>query len=247
MNKETLSKMQQMKLYGMHHAFKTIVEQHRDPGLTADQLIGQLIDAEFDDRYNRKIKRLLKTAKLRYKAAMEDVVYEPHRNLDRDTVLRLVEGIYLEKAENILITGSTGVGKSYLACALGHQACCTSNKVMYFNTARMLSELKLAKAEGTYVKSMRKIQRQDLLILDDFGLQSMDPQNSHILLEVVEDRYNIGSLIITSQIPVDGWYEVIEEKTLADAIMDRIVHQAHRLELKGESMRRKKQKKTINV
>lgn len=242
MNKHTLQRMQQMKLFGMHGAFKAVIEQHRDPGLTADQLIGQLVDAEYDDRYNRKITRLLRNAKLRYKAAMEDVVYDPQRHLDKDMLLRLAEGIYIEKAENILITGSTGVGKSYLACALAHQACCNERRVMYFITSRLLSQLKLSKAEGTYVKIMRKLQRQQLLILDDFGLQSIDPQNSHILLELIEDRYNMGSLIITSQIPVEGWYELIDEKTLADAIMDRIVHQSHRIELKGESMRKKKVK-----
>ena len=242
MNKNTLTKMHQMKLYGMHLAFKEVVEHHSAPGLPSDELIGQLVDAEYDDRYNRKITRLLKNARLRYKAAIEDIVYEPQRNLDRDTLIRLAEGIYIEKAENIFITGSTGVGKSHIACALGYQACCNEKRVMYFNTSRLLAQLKLAKADGSYVRVLRRIQRQHLIILDDFGLQSIDATNSHILLEVVEDRYNIGSMIITSQIPVDRWYELIADKTLADAIMDRLVHKAHRIDLKGESMRKKKAK-----
>lgn len=141
-----------------------------------------------------------------------------------------------------MITGSTGVGKSFIACALAYQACNTGYKVLYYNTSRLLSQLKLSKADGSYVRNMQKLQRHDLLILDDFGLQPIDPINSNILLELVEDRYNIGSLIITSQIPIDGWYELITEKTFADAIMDRIVHKAHSIELAGESMRKKRNK-----
>lgn len=234
--------MQQMKLYGMHTAFKSVVEDNGAPGLSPDQLIGHLVDAEYDDRYNRKIARLLRTARLRYKSAIEDIRYEEGRNLDREAIIRLAEGMYLDKAENIFITGSTGVGKSYMACAFGHQACSAEHRVMYFNTARLLSQLKMSKADGTYVKTTRRIQRQRLIILDDFGLQPIDVTNSHILLEVVEDRYNIGSLIITSQVPVDKWYDLIPDNTVADAIMDRIVHKAHRIELKGDSMRKKRAK-----
>lgn len=244
MNKDTLSKMQLMKLYGMHQAFKAIVEHHTDPGLSSDQLVGQLVDAEYDDRYNRKIARLLKNARLRYKATIEDILFEKERNLNQDTVLRLAEGAYLKKAENILITGSTGVGKSYLACAFGYQACCMQYPVLYFNTSRLLAQLKLAKVDGSYLKLLRKIQRHSLLILDDFGLQPIDPLNSYILMEVIEDRYNQASLILTSQVPVDKWYDLIEEKTLADAILDRIVHKAHTMDLKGESMRKKYRKKS---
>ena len=232
--------MQQMKLYGMHLAFKSVVEQNVAPGLSPDQLVEHLVDAEYDDRFNRKIARLLKNARLRYKGAIEEIIFDPQRKLDRDLMIRLAEGIYLEKAENIFITGSTGVGKSYIACALGHQACSMQYRVMYFNASRLFSQLKLAKADGSYVKIMGQLQRQHILILDDFGLQSLDGPNSHILLEIVEDRYNIGSLIITSQVPVDQWYDLIPETTVADAVLDRIVHKAHRIELKGESMRKKK-------
>lgn len=244
MNKDTLAKMQLMKLYGMHLAFKSVVEHSGAPGLTPDQLIGHLVDAEYDDRYNRKIARLLKNARLRYKAAVEDIVFEPRRALQRDAILRLAEGTYLEKTENIFITGSTGVGKSYIACALGHQACSQEKRVMYFNTARLFAQLKLCKADGSYVKVMRRIQCQHLIVLDDFALQNIDAENSHILLEIVEDRYNIGSMIITSQIPQDNWYELFADKTLADAIMDRLVHQAHHIDIKGESMRKKQEKES---
>ncbi len=181
MNKDTLSKMNHLKLYGMHHAFKMVVEHPSTQSLTPDQLIGQLVDAEFDDRHNRKIARLLRNAKLRYKAAIEDIVYEDQRNLNRENLIRLAEGIFIEKNENLFITGSTGVGKSYIACAIGHQLCCNENSVMYFTTARLLSLLKLCKADGSYIRMMRKLQRQKVIILDDFGLQSIDSIKSHIV------------------------------------------------------------------
>ena len=242
MNKDTLAKMQHLKLYGMHQSFKMAVEYPTAPSLTADQLIAQLIDAEYDDRHNRKIFRLLKNAKLRYKAAIEELIYEPQRNLDKEKVLRLAEGSFIKNKENIFITGSTGVGKSWIACAIAHQCCCNEQSVMYFTTSRLLTQLKLCKADGTYLRTMRKLQRQKVLVLDDFGLQAIDSTKSHILLEVIEDRYNLSSLIITSQVPVDKWYDLISEKTIADAIMDRLIHKAHTIELMGESMRRKKEK-----
>jgi len=156
----------------------------------------------------------------------------------------LAEGDYLAKCKNLLITGSTGVGKSYLATALGYQACIDGKRVMYFNATKMFSKLKMAKADGSYLKELAKIERQHLVIIDDFGLQALDNQNRMTLLEIIEDRQNKGSVIITSQLPVKGWYEVIGEKTIADAILDRLIHQAHRIELKGESMRKKRVKKT---
>ena len=242
MNKDTLAKMQHLKLYGMHQAFKMEVEYPTTPALPTDQLIAQLVDAEYDDRHNRKIIRLLKNAKLRYKAVLEELIIEAQRNIDKDKIVRLAEGSFIDNKENIFITGSTGVGKSWIACAIAHQCCCNEQSVMYFTTSRLLAQLKLSKADGTYLRMMRKLQRQKVLILDDFGLQSIDSTKSHILLELIEDRYNLSSLIITSQVPVDKWYDLISEKTIADAIMDRLVHKAHTIELQGESMRRKKVK-----
>ena len=242
MNTQTLEKMQQMKLYGMHQAFTSTLQQHSELNLSADQLLAQLIDAEYDDRLNRRITRLIKNARLRYKAAVEEIHFDQERNIQKLQVERLAECSFITKAENILITGSTGVGKSYIACALGNQACIEGYRALYFTCSRLLSNLKMAKAAGNYLREMNKLQRHQLLILDDMGLQSIDREGSHILLEVIEDRYNLGSTIFTSQIPVESWYELMGESTIADAIMDRIVHQAHRIEISGESMRKKQVK-----
>ncbi len=147
-----------------------------------------------------------------------------------------------EKGESLLITGSTGVGKSYIASALGYQACFEGYRVLYFNTAKLFARLKMAKADGSYLKESARIERQHLLILDDFGLQPMDNQNRITLLEIIEDRHEKGSVLITSQVPISGWYDIIGEKTVADAILDRLVHDAHRVELKGESLRKTRKK-----
>ena len=239
MNQTTLSKMSSMRLYGMHGAFKTAVETGKTDDYTTDQLIAQLIEAEWDDRHNRRISRNIKNARFRYKASIEKVIYGKERNLDQNKLLRLA-GSFIQDNENILITGSTGVGKSYIATALGYQACIETYRVMYFNSTRLFAKLKMAKADGSYLKELAKIERQQLIILDDFGLQPMDNQNRLALLEIIEDRHSKGSVIITSQLPVSGWYDIIGEKTIADAIMDRLIHQAHRVELSGDSMRKKK-------
>ncbi len=244
MNETTLLKMKQIRLYGMYDAFRTAIETGKANDYTTDQFISMLIDAESDDRHNRRIARSITNARFHYRASIENIIYDDNRNIDKNSILRLAEGDYIAKNENLLITGSTGVGKSYLATALGYQACIDSKRVMYFNATKMFSKLKMAKADGSYLKELSKIQRQHLIIIDDFGLQALDNQNRMTLLEIIEDRNNKGSVIVTSQLPVTGWYEVIGEKTIADAILDRLIHQAHRIELKGESMRKKRIKKT---
>jgi DNA replication protein DnaC len=240
MNEVTLSKMKQMKLYGIHGAFKTAVESGKSDDYTIDQFVSMMIDAEFDDRNNRKIERAIKNARFHYKASIEDLIYETARNIDKTKLLRLAQCEFIDSNENILITGSTGTGKSYIATALGYQACIEGFRAMYFNTTKLFSKLKMAKADGSYLKELAKIQRHNLIIIDDFGLQPLDSQNRIALLEIIEDRHNKGSIIVTSQIPVKGWYEVIGDKTIADAILDRLIHQSHRIELLGESMRRKR-------
>jgi len=244
MNEVTLTKMKQMKLYGMHGAFKTAIETGKTDDYTLDDFMSMIIDAEWDDRNTRKIQRMIKNARFHYKASIENVIYEQSRNIDKTKLLRLAECSFIDQCDNVLVTGSTGAGKSYVATALGYQACIEGYRVMYFNTTKLFSKLKMAKADGSYLKELTRIQRQHLIILDDFGLQPLDSQNRIALLEIIEDRYNRGSIMITSQIPVQGWYEIIGEKTIADAILDRLIHQSHRIELAGESMRRKR--KLIN-
>lgn len=240
MNEVTLTRMKQMKLHGMHGVFKTAIETGKTDDYTIDQFVSMITDAEWDDRNNRKIERLIRNARFHYKASIENVVYEHARNIDRTKLLRLAECDFINKSENVLISGSTGAGKSYIATALGYQACIEGYRVLYFNTTKLFSKLKMAKADGSYLKELAKIARHQLIILDDFGLQPLDSQNRIALLEIIEDRHNRGSMLVTSQIPVSKWYEIIGEKTIADAILDRLIHQSHRIELTGESMRKKR-------
>ena len=241
MNETTLEKMRKMKFFGMHRALKISLESGKNEDYTTDEMIAQLIQAEWDERQNQSITRQITNARFRYKAAVEELKYDTDRNIDRNQIMRFAECSFIDKHENILITGSTGIGKSYIASALGYRACEQGYKVMYHNTAKLFGKLKMAKADGSYIREIAKIERQNLLILDDFGIQPFDAQSRAALMEIIEDRHGKTSIIITSQVPVGKWHEVIGEKTVADAILDRIIHEAHRLELKGESLRKKRQ------
>ena len=242
MNEATVIKLNQMNLKGMCNAFKSTIENGNVDRYTIDQMVSILVDAQWDDRHNRRIERSIKNAKFHYKANIESLNFDSSRSLDRTQILRLADCEFVNKNQNVLITGSTGVGKSYLGTALGYQACIEGYKVSYFNTSKLFAKLKMAKADGSYLKELAKLERQDVIILDDFGLQALDSQNRITLLEIIEDRHNNGSIIVTSQIPVQGWYDIIGEKTIADAILDRLIHNAHRIELQGESMRKKRSK-----
>lgn len=237
-NEATTDKMKQMKLFGMLNAFRTTMESNFVDNFTSDELIAHLIDAEWEDRYNRKLTRLLKAAHFRYQATVERIDFQQPRGLDKNLLLRLSGCDWIDKRENVLLTGATGVGKSFLACALGHQACLNQYNVLYFNARKLFSKLKYAKADGTYAKELKKIQRQNLIILDDFGLHPIDEMSKLILLELLEDRYGENSTIITSQFPTKKWYDIIANPTIADAILDRLVHNSYQIELKGESMRK---------
>jgi len=240
-NTATLEKMNQMKLYGMARAFKTTFEAGMNHKFTTDELMAHLIDSEWDERYNRKLNRLIQLAKFRYQACLEQVDFMLNRNLDKNTILRFSDGNWISEKRNIIITGPTGVGKSFIAAALGHQACVLGFKTVYFNCSKLFPMLTLYKADGTYFKQINKIQKQDVLILDDFGLQKLEIQSRLALLEIIEDRHGIRSTVIVSQLPVSSWHEIIGDKTIADAICDRIIHTAYRLEMKGESVRKKYQ------
>lgn len=241
MNEQTLEKMRTMKLYGMYQSFKHVLESPKAGSLTADELLSQLIDCEWDERYNRSVERSLRNAKFRYKASLEMMDYSnPARGIDQLQLSRLADCQFIEKRQNLIITGSTGTGKSFLASAIGNQACMKGYKVFYANTSRLLSNLKIAKADGSSIKELLRLEKQDLLILDDFGIQPFDSSSRMLLMEIIEDRHGKRSTLIAGQVPVSSWYDIIADHTIADAILDRIVNDAHQIELHGESMRRKR-------
>lgn len=244
-NNHTMEKMKEMRFIGMQRAFETILQTGKNNDLTGDELISYLVEAEWIDRMNRKTDRLIKSARFRYTAQIENINYSIPRNIDKNILLRLADCQFIQKGENIIITGATGVGKSYLASALGYQACLKGYKVMYMSLGKLFSSLKISKADGSYMKELNKIEKQDLIVIDDFGLQPIDKQNQLSLLDVIEDRHAKKSTIFTSQIPVDKWHGLIEDSTIADAILDRIVHTAYRIELKGESMRKIKKNDVV--
>ena len=236
MLEKNLEQMNLMKFYGMATVYQSVIQGKQS--FTNDELVSMLIQAEWEDREARKIRRHLKAARFRYHAAVEEITYQPDRNLDKTLMTRLTDCSFIKRHENILITGPTGVGKSFISSALGNQACHKGFKVLYFNTQKLFTRLKMSKADGSYVREIDRIEKQDLLILDDFGLQEMDTQKRMAFLEIIEDRFDIKSTIISSQLPVNKWYDVIGEGTIADAILDRLVNGAHRIDLQGESLRK---------
>ena len=242
-NQQTLEKLRQMRLFGMHDAFKTSLENTLKEQMTQDQFIAHLVASEWDNRRNRSVERATKAAAFRYNAVLEEIDYSFERGLDRNQVERLAVLDFVKDSKDLFITGPTGTGKSYLATALGYKACQDGYRVFYASTGKLMSHLKIAKAKATILVEFKRLERTDLLILDDFGMQAFDSQARGILMDIIEDRHQKRSTIITSQLPVKGWYDVIGEKTIADAILDRLVHQALRVELYGESIRKRKTKK----
>ncbi len=239
---DNLIKMKQMRLLGMAKAFHLTLESGKNEKFTPDEMITHLVQSEWDERYNRKLDRTLHSARFRYKASIEQIEFEDNR-VDKNQVIRLADCSFIKQKESIIITGSTGIGKSFIASALGHQACSLGYRVLYQHSTKLFARMKIAKADGSYLKELAKIERQHVLIIDDFGLQPLDALSRSTLMEIMEDRHGKSSTIITSQIPVSKWHEIIGEQTIADAILDRIVHDAHRVEMKGESLRKKKRPK----
>ncbi len=237
-NNQTIEKLKQMRLSAMAELHLQYVKNNQLNDITIDEYLGLLIEHEWEHRQNMKIERLIKQARFRQKASIAEVSYIHTRNLDKNMFNRLATLDFIQRNENIIITGASGVGKSFLAQALGHQACLMEYKVLYANTARLFTKLKLSKVDGTYIKELQKLQKINILILDDFGLHAFDNYTREILMDIIDDRYKKTSTIISSQIPVSVWYDLIGEGTIADAILDRIINSSHRIDLKGESMRK---------
>lgn len=240
-NQATLDKITQMRLWGIKDAFSVLLD-HPQP-MTTDEVVAHLIDAEWQDRHHRRIERMLRNARFRYQAQINQIDYQASRGLDKNVLMRLADCAFIKRKENIILSGPTGVGKSFIASALGHQACLLGYKTLYYNTQKLFALLKAALADGSYFKLISKIEKHQLLILDDFGLQPLDQHNRQALLEIIEDRHGKHATIIAAQVPVDKWHRVIGQSAVADAILDRLVHSAHRITLSGESLRKRKKGK----
>lgn len=241
LNEPTLQKLQDLRLVAMADAW---LEQQKKPDLVAigfDERFGLLVDAEAMARENKRLTRLLDDAKLRYRhACIEDIDYPPKRELDKKLIRQLASGRWITDHLNVMVTGATGTGKSFVACALGNQACRLGQRTLYRRVPRLLDEVALARADGSYPKVLQKFARYDLLILDDWGLRPLKDTQRHDLLEILEDRYDARSTLVTSQLPRDKWHDHIGDPSVADAILDRLVHNAYTIALKGPSRRKEK-------
>jgi DNA replication protein DnaC len=245
LNHPTADKLRELKLTGMLQAWQEQLEMPESDALSFEERFALLLDREATERANRRLKSRLKRAKLRQDAALEDIDYSAARGLDKNLMLSLASCQWIRERHNCLITGPTGSGKSYLACALAHKACREGHTALYLRVPRLFQELAIAKGDGRYAKLMADYARAHLLILDDWGMACLTDEQRRDLFEVIEDRYDRGSTLITSQVPVKNWHDVIGDPTLADAILDRLVHNAYRLQLDGASMRKLKDKTEV--
>lgn len=233
------TQLNQMRLHGMAAAYQTLTETRQLQKLDLNEGLDLLLQSEALDRQNRRFKRLEYKADFRYKASIEELKTDAARGLSSQLIATLATGNYIKNGESVLITGATGCGKSFLASALGHQACLQGLSVAYYNAQKLMLQLKLSRLDGTIIRLFEKLSKTRLLIIDDFGLTHLEHQHQIDLMEIIEDRHAKMSTIIASQLPVASWFDVISEETIADAILDRLVHTSHRIELKGESLRKK--------
>ena len=234
------SQLNRLRLHGMSRTWQALQETRRQHELSLSEGLELLLQAEEQERTNSRFERLRKNARFRYQASVEELTMDASRGMDKSLISALATGEYLSKGESVLITGATGCGKSFLVSALGHQACAQGYKVAYYNMQKLLLKTKISRIEGTIVKFFENLAKADLLILDDFGLTHFEQQQQLDLMEMIEDRHGKSSTMIASQLPVANWYDIIGEETIADAILDRLVHTSYRIELKGESLRKKR-------
>jgi len=238
-NNATLEKLCTLRLHGFEKAYREITENATQEKFTVDELIAHLVDAEYDDKYNKKLNRLIKQARFKQQANFEQINFHHPRGMDKNNILRLKNCDWIIKSRDLLITGPTGVGKSFTACAMGFQACLYELRTIYFTANNLMDQLMFAKADGSYFKMLSTISKTKLLIIDDFGLKHLDNNQCTILLDIIDDRHGRCSTIITSQLPVKSWYDCFAEPTIADAILDRLTNGSYRIDLQGESMRKK--------
>lgn len=239
LNNQTADKLTGMRLSAMAKEYRRQLEHAPTSALSFDERFGMLVDSEWAARKNNQLHRLLKVANLRIKnACLEDIDYNPTHNIDKDMISRLASCIWVREGRNVIISGATGTGKTFLACAFGQSACRQGFKVKYYRVNRLLTDLAIGHGDGSYNKIMRDLKKADLIILDDFGMAILDPISSRDLLEVIEDRFGAKGTIIATQLPVANWHELFEDSTVADAILDRVIHNSYRFEPKGDSKRR---------
>ncbi len=240
MIQNTIDKMTSMKLYGMSEGLDEQLKNSQYKELTFEERISMLVDKESLYRQNKKLSSLLRRASFRFpEACLEDIDYRAKRNLSKQNILKLAQNDWIRKHQNIIITGETGAGKSYIACALGNNSCRNGYSTFYTRIPKLLNELKISHADGTYLKFIKKLTRVDVLIMDDWGLSDFSDSDRRDMLEIFEDRYNVRSTIIATQFPVDTWFDVIGDPTIADAICDRIVHNSHKISLNAKDSMRK--------
>jgi DNA replication protein DnaC len=233
----TLEQLRSLRLHGMADGYEAILATpvHLQPD--AHELLARLAQHELESKQNKRTEMYLKLSKLRYAANLEEVICSAERNLTKQQLGQLADCSWIGRSENVLLTGATGCGKSYLACALGHQACLLGYKTIYLNMNRFIEKIHQARLDGTFIKLLNQLEKTNLIILDDFGLQPLNAEARLALLQILEDRYRKKSMIIASQLSIKGWYEYLQDPTLADAILDRLTAHAHRIELKGKSLR----------